>query len=71
MDTNLILINTELIQCITHIEDFLEYQYELYDKQEIQKKIMGYIDNMTEKLKIINGDAEKFVSNLPENKFYC
>jgi predicted transcriptional regulator len=72
MDTGkLIQINTELIQCITHIEDFLEYQYELYDKQEIQKKIMNYIDELTEKLKTIQGETnEQSVGSIPESKFY-
>jgi len=72
MDTDkLILINKELIQCITHIEDFLEYQYEMYDKQEIQKKIMNYIDELTERLKTINGGTdEQSIDNLPQSKFY-
>jgi hypothetical protein len=72
MDSDkLILINKELIQCVTNIEDFLEYQYELYDKQEIQKKIMNYIDKLTENLKIINGETdEQYIDNIPQNKFY-
>lgn len=72
MDTDkLILINKELIQCITHIEDFLEYQYEMYDKQEIQKKIMNYIDELTERLKTINGGTdEQSIDNIPQSKFY-
>ena len=72
MDSDkLILINKELIQCITHIEDFLEYQYEMYDKQEIQKKIMNYIDELTERLKTINEDVdEQSIDNIPGSEFY-
>ena len=67
----LIAINKELIQCVTHIEDFLEYQYEMYDKQEIQKKIMNYIDKLTENLKTINGGTdEQSIDNIPQSKFY-
>ena len=40
-------------QCINHIQDYLEYRYTSDSKEDVRKKIMSYIDNMSDEVNLI------------------
>lgn len=52
----LLKVNEELIKCITHIEDFLEYRFLSNTKEEMRDIIMAHIDNMTDNLRRLNDE---------------
>ena len=40
-------------QCINQIQDYLEYRYKSDSKEDVRKKIMSYIDNMSDEVNLI------------------
>lgn len=37
-------------KCINKIDDYLEYLYKSDDKEKVRKKILSYIDELSEKI---------------------
>jgi tRNA A37 threonylcarbamoyladenosine dehydratase len=43
-------------QCVNEIDDFLEYRYRAYEKEEMKDYIMNCIDKLNEKLKGVSNE---------------